>query len=143
VRFWDASAIVPLCVEEPRSQTIDRALEDDPQMVVWWTTPVECASAFVRLECESILDPRGLATAHELLRQFERRWHEVQPSIGIRDLATQLLRLHDLRAADALQLAAACEWSGRPASGDFLTFDARLLAAAQREGFSAPELPPG
>ncbi|MFV1988837.1 MAG: hypothetical protein ACC682_16315 [Gemmatimonadota bacterium] len=33
----------------------------------------------------------------------------------------------------------ACEWSGRPASGVFMTFDVRLAAAARREGFEVPE----
>ncbi len=111
-------------------------------MVVWWTSPVECASAFARLERESVLGPRGVAAALELLRQLERRWYVVEPSSGLRDLASQLLRVHDLRAADALQLAAACEWSGRPASGAFLTFDGRLSAAAQREGFTVEPIEP-
>lgn len=40
-----------------------------------------------------------------------------------------------LRAADALQLAAAIEWAGTPVSGGFVTFDQRLARAAEREGF--------
>jgi hypothetical protein len=46
-----------------------------------------------------------------------------------------VLRLHPLRAADATQLAAALEWGGSPPEGHFVSFDQRLNAAAQREGF--------
>jgi predicted nucleic acid-binding protein len=47
----------------------------------------------------------------------------------------RVLRLHALRAADALQLAAALEWSGSPAAGVIVSFDERLAQAAAREGF--------
>lgn len=81
--------------------------------------------------------------ALDVLRRLERAWYEIEPSSGLREVAVQLLHLHDLGAADALQLAAALEWSGRPASGEFLTFDGRLAAAARREGFAVRELAPG
>jgi predicted nucleic acid-binding protein len=45
--------------------------------------------------------------------------------------------VHPLRAADALQLAAALEWSGN-ASGTFITYDERLRDSASREGFTTP-----
>jgi hypothetical protein len=47
-----------------------------------------------------------------------------------------VLRAHPLRAADALQLAAAIAAAdGSPASMSFLTLDDRLGDAASREGF--------
>ncbi len=49
-----------------------------------------------------------------------------------RDSAKRFLRVHDLRAADALQLAA----ESRPSTLAFVCLDARLLDAAQREGFA-------
>ena len=42
------------------------------------------------------------------------------------------------RAAEALQLAAALESSGSTPSGVFITYDERLRAAAEREGFTTP-----
>lgn len=142
MRYWDASAIVPLLVEEPRTGVVANALERDPEMIVWWATPVECASAIARLERGGELPTGDSEAALDNLRRLERGWYEVMPSTGLRDLATRLLRSHDLRAADALQLAAAGEWSGRPASGEFLTFDGRLGDAARREGFEVPALAP-
>jgi hypothetical protein len=51
--------------------------------------------------------------------------------------AHRLLEAHPLRAADALQLAAALIGVfDRPAGFDFVTFDGILGAAAEREGFS-------
>jgi hypothetical protein len=51
-------------------------------------------------------------------------------------LARRLLRVHALRAADALQLGAALAWAeGRPAGRVLHTLDAHLAIAAEREGF--------
>jgi hypothetical protein len=52
-------------------------------------------------------------------------------------VAKRLLRVHPLRTADALQLAAAliaCE--GEPAGLGFMAFDERLRMAADREGLA-------
>ena len=47
-----------------------------------------------------------------------------------------LLRVHVLRAADALQLAAAIlAAGGRPSTLGFVCFDERLATAARKEGF--------
>jgi hypothetical protein len=46
----------------------------------------------------------------------------VPPTLGVRDLTIRLLRVHSLRAADALQLAAAITVAeGRPSSLEFVT----------------------
>jgi len=56
--------------------------------------------------------------------------------VTLRDAARRLLRVHDLRAADALQLAAALAAAeGRPMTLTLLCLDDRLGAAAEREGF--------
>jgi predicted nucleic acid-binding protein len=50
----------------------------------------------------------------------------------------RLLRIHSLRAADAIQLAAALEWSGSlpDSSATLVTLDRRLAEAADLEGFT-------
>lgn len=56
------------------------------------------------------------------------------------ELAHRLLRVHPLRAADALQLAAATiAAERRPPTLTFVTLDDRLRAAADREGFRIVE----
>lgn len=56
-----------------------------------------------------------------------------------KDVARNLLQAHPLRAADALQLAAALLWTSRKPMGRvFHTFDVRLADAARKEGFTVP-----
>jgi hypothetical protein len=58
-------------------------------------------------------------------------------SEGIREAAARFLRVHPLRAADALQLAAAfAAAERRPASLEIVTLDDRLANAARKEGFA-------
>jgi uncharacterized protein len=136
VRFWDSSAVVPLLVEETARGALLRLLEADGGLIVWWATPVECVSALARREREGALDAAGANVALSRLRDLEPAWVEVNPSPAIRNLAQRLLRVHALRAADTLQLAAAIVAAEHdPASLGFVCLDARLTAAAQREGF--------
>ena len=113
-------------------------LAKDREMVVWWGSSIECASAIARLHRERHLTDQDERSATETLAVLRRSWFEVQPGESIREQTFRLLRLHPLRAPDALQLAAALEWSGAPVSGIFTCFDDRLRIAARREGFSPP-----
>jgi hypothetical protein len=70
------------------------------------------------------------------LRAAARGWTEVPPIDKVRDQATRLLRLHSLRAPDALHLAAALVLAGfEPRTLPLVTLDLQLAAAARREGF--------
>ena len=135
--FWDSSAVVPLILDQPLSTRARTLLRDGPAMAVWWGTPVECASAVARLRRDGLLDTEAEAGALRLLEQLRLSWHEVLPGDRLRAQALRVLRIHPLRAGDALQLAAAREWAGAPAAGGLVTFDERLAAAAEREGFEA------
>ena len=69
-----------------------------------------------------------------------RNWAEIAPSARLRQTAERLLRVHPLRAADALQLAAAIVAAdGDPETMAFMTLDERLALAARREGFPVVE----
>jgi predicted nucleic acid-binding protein len=138
VRFWDASAIVPLLVSEQRTRDLLSLLERDPTMLVWWGTPVECTSAVARREREGALDSEDAATALDRLRSLADSWQEILPSDPVRSTAQRLLRVHPLRAADALQLAAAIlAAEHEPSSLEVVCLDERLVDAARREGFPA------
>lgn len=136
MRFWDSSAVVPLLLEQPQSDRARALLAEDPEVVIWWGTPVECASAFARIRREGTLSDSDEAALAHKLQDLRRIWYEMTPGDHLRAQALRVLRLHPLRTADALQLAAALEWSGSPASGTLVTFDERLAFAAEREGFS-------
>jgi predicted nucleic acid-binding protein len=137
LRFWDSSAIIPLTVTEASTDAMRAVAEEDPVMCVWWGTEVECVSALARLDREGALSEGAITVALERLDLLAEGWNEVQPVAALRTVARRLLRVHPLRAADALQLAAAVVAAeGQPASLGIVTLDERLAAAARREGFT-------
>lgn len=137
MKYWDSSALVSLLVEEPMSARRRAVLRQDPAVVTWWTSQVECASALNRLHREHAIDPAGLGQSLERLRVFTETWLEVRPMQRVRNRSLRLLRIHSLRSADAMQLAAALVASGEdPLKLDFVCSDARLSAAASQEGFT-------
>jgi uncharacterized protein len=142
MRFWDASAVVPLLLEQPASARARTLLAEDPAVVIWWGTPVECASALARLRRDGHLSTADEAAANARAEAYRLGWYEMLPGDSLRAQALRVLRLHPVRAADALQLAAALEWSGTPASGSMVTFDERLAEAATREGLAVERLSP-
>jgi hypothetical protein len=136
MKFWDSSAIVPLLAAEPGRDRVLALLEEDTDMVVWWATPVECASALARREREGRLSIPATTEALDRLRLLSAGWNEVVPTDAVRNTAFRLLRVHSLRAADSLQLAAAVLAAEHdPPSLGFVSLDDRLGEAAQREGF--------
>ena len=110
-------------------------------MLVWWGSEVECVSALARREREGAIAARAVETALRRLRQFADGWHEIDPNDAIRETAERFLRVHPLRAADALQLAAAfAAAERRPSSLEIVTLDGRLADVARREGFMTAKL---
>lgn len=142
--FWDSSAIVPLLVAEPTTRRLQALATRDSDMLVWWGSEVECASALARLERTGALNAMGAALAYDRLKQLCDTWHEVEASDIVRENAIRFLRVHPLRAADALQLAAAFTAAERrPASLQLLTLDERLADAARKEGFALLKIAAG
>jgi predicted nucleic acid-binding protein len=142
MRFWDASAIVPLVVAEATTKALQGLAAADPVVLVWWATEVECASAIARLERDGALDPPAVIEAFDRLKRLADGWHEVDPNDTIREAAVRFLRVHPLRSADALQLAAAfVAAERRPSSLEVVTLDDRLAAAARKEGFALIDVP--
>lgn len=136
VRFWDASALIPLWIQQSSRPMVGPIMDEDPQLVVWWGTVVECTSAIARLSREG-LDSQAIEQASAVLQAMASNWVEVEPTEQLRTTAEQLLWVHALRAADAFQLAAALRWSGgQPVGAGFVCLDERLREAARREGFT-------
>jgi len=134
VRFWDASAVVPLIIDEAAATPAIGADAKLP-MVVWWGTVVEATSAIARRERAGNLSNEQVLRCYDLLQKLSARWLEVMPSDSLRRTAQRLLRVHALKAADSLQLAAALAASSdRSDSFDFVCRVSRLAEAAAREG---------
>ncbi len=135
MRFWDSSALVPLLLDEPTSPLMVAEYIRDPEVIARWGTGIECVSALARAEREGRLATTAMADAIERLEALELAWAEVQPTDQLRELAVRLLRVHALRASDALQLAAALVAAeGHPGSLTVVSLDERLALAAEREG---------
>ncbi len=93
--------------------------------------------ARARREHEKLVSADEVASALVLARELIDSWHEIVPSDAVRRTAERLMRVHSLRAADSLQLAAALIAADHdPATLDLVCLDARLGAAARREGFA-------
>lgn len=136
MKFWDTSAVVPLCVDEPATAGLRRVATSDPGFVVWWSTRTECLSALARRRRERQIKPATDERARRVLRELVGVWAEILPTETVRQRSERLLTVHALRAADAFQLAAALLWSrGRTSDQGFVCLDDRLREAAEREGF--------
>ncbi len=110
--------------------------------MVWWGSLVEIHSAICRLYRDMEITDLEKQGAAARLRLLSRGWREILPDDQVRDLATQLLDKHPLRAADGLQLAASLIWCELgPSRRSFICGDQRLAEAAGAAGFSVLELP--
>jgi len=118
------------------SEAAGGLLREDGALAVWWITWVECAVALNRLAREGELDEKTMAEARALLDRLAEDWSVIQPVNEVRLLAERLSMRHPLKAADALQLAAALVWCDEETEGrDFVCLDERLRRAASDEGF--------
>jgi len=137
MRFWDSSAIIPICLKERASEAVKVLMKDDEDIVVWWTTYIECLSALSRRQREGVLTSGDIGKARAILSTLAAAWSEVQPTEMVRLRAERLLSTHPLRAADALQLAAALVWAQeRPRGLEFVCLDQNLRESSLKEGFS-------
>jgi len=135
VKFWDASALVPLVIREAGSDLVRSWLRDDPDLVLWALTRVELVSAIERRAREKKLSSRQRALALGRIERISKDAHEVSDVVAVRSRAVPLLARHPIGAADAVQLSAALIISDpEPSSLTVVALDRRLAEAAEREG---------
>jgi predicted nucleic acid-binding protein len=140
--FWDTSGVVLLCTHQAAAGAARRIAQRCRRIVLWWGTPVEARSAFMRLVREGVLSSSELAGASRRLATLTRVASEIEPTQEIRTIAESVLDKHDLRAADAFQLAAALVLCHeKPRGRWFVCFDRRLAAAADVTGFTVLPTP--
>ena len=137
MKFWDSSAILPLVVREASTPQIRSLVEDETELLVWWATRIETLSAVARIAREGGLSTTQVQAVLEDLGELLRTARVVEPTNAVIARAERLLFNHALRAAAALQLAAALVAAQeRPQEIQFVTLDQRLRLAAGREGFT-------
>lgn len=137
MKFWDASAIVPLIVAEEHTDYCVEALSADSEMLIWCLSRVEVVSALCRRAREGVLSEDEFRKAKERLAVILDSAYEVSAIEKVRSRALRLLEVHPLRAADACQLAAALVATQEdPERLPIVCFDHRLEGAALKEGFA-------
>lgn len=135
--FWDSSALVPLCTNEPRSISAGRLWKSFSQKSVWWAASVEISSALARLERENLISLQKRLNAEKRLEILEKVWTEIQPAPRIKELARTFPAQYKTKAADSFQLAAALVWCREnPKGRDFVSGDEHLIKTAEAVGFT-------
>jgi predicted nucleic acid-binding protein len=135
--FWDASAVVPLCIPETATPWPHRLQAGWRPLIVWWGTPIDVRTALARTRRETRLSEKRHRQALTTLERLRESWREILPSDRVRDLAAGLAERQDIRAGDALQLAAAIVWChGEPHDRVFFCLDRPLALAAEHAGFT-------
>jgi predicted nucleic acid-binding protein len=134
--FWDSSAILSIIASQSAKTDLMTLFENDPSIVLWWGTCVELSSGLCRLRREDVIDDTALSELLKVTQQIACDADEIEPSEKLRQTSIRILRVHNLRAADSLQLAAALIWTdSRPNGSRFVCLDKRLREAAEKEGF--------
>lgn len=137
MKFWDSSALVALHIEQAATAEVRALYERDPDVVAWTLSDVELRSAVCRLGRDGAMTT---ANAEDAITRIEEFWDSVEvvsmiDAVKVR--AKRVLDLHELRAADAMQLAAALTVAqDEPPGWGFVCLDDRLREAARRERFS-------
>ena len=133
MRYWDASALVPLIVAEPVSDAMRERLAEDDRIATWVWSYTEIVSAVER-RARAISPDQRLSVLQRLLLLAES-WDEVTDTLAVRSRANSLLARHPLRAADAGQLGAALLLQEQVVTPlPFVCLDRELSIAAGREG---------
>jgi len=135
MRYWDASALVPLVAADAHTEDVRGWLRDDQTIVTWAWTRVEIVSAIERRSRDGQLTRAERRLALTRFDTMAGAWDEVTDILAVRARALPLLGRHPLRAADAAQLGAALlirDELGTPPA--FVCLDNRLAIAAEREG---------
>ena len=121
---------------EPASPKVEAILRRDPDVVYWWGTALDCASALAAAKRQGTFSDADFQRSQAVIEHLRQRAFEVQPSSEVRARALRIVAVHPLRAPAALQLAAALVWCREHTQGAFLvSLDERLRLAAALEGF--------
>ena len=135
--FWDSSALVPLCINEPRSILAGKLWKQFPEKFVWWETSIEISSALARIRRENNITSAQRQKAEKRLETIEKIWREIQPVARVKELARTFPALYSLKAADSMQLASALVWcQEKPKNRDFISGDEKLIKVAEAVGFT-------
>lgn len=132
--FVDASGLVKRYVRERGSAQLRTLLATHP-IAVSRLSEIEVPSALIRLARDGRLAVRSRDRALQAFVADFPSWHIVELTPAVTALAQTMLRRHELRAGDAIQLASALWLRATIPLAALLAFDTRLASAAKAEQF--------
>lgn len=136
MKFWDASAVIPLLLTEKQSDYCLQILKDDQDVLLWCLSRVEIVSAMTRRLREQSLTFGEFQSAKIRLQHILEGAYQITALEKVMNRAVRLLEVHPLRAADACQLASVLVATQEdPYRVSLICFDERLKEAAIKEGF--------
>ena len=139
--FLDTSALVKLYVREAGTAQMIRLAtrSDEPRLIILSLSRVELRSAIRRRVRSRELSQENAAAALALFGEHLTSVFVVQPvAEAVLERALAIIDAYDLRAYDAIQLAACLAQAWPEADGlvTFVSADRRLLAVAEAAGLS-------
>ncbi len=136
LKLWHTSALLSILLQQAATAELLAMIAADRTMALWWGTRAEAVSAICRLRRAGEVDESSASHLISRVNALSSAAYEVQPTEEVRTGACRMVRVHELRAGDALQLGAALVLADHQPSGmGFVCLDRRLRDAAEREGF--------
>lgn len=134
MKFWDASALVPLMINEEATSIVRKCLSEDERIITWAWSRFEVVSAIERRVREGSVSRSERRNVLERFQAFANSWDEITDLVSVRTKAIALLARHPIRATDAGQLGAALLVDEvTPGVLSFVCLDQRLSIAAELE----------
>lgn len=137
--YFDTSAVIPLIIDEPSSESCKRLWNDATRVVSVRLLYAEARAALARAQRLGRLTRGGLASAVALLDEISSQVDHIDITDPLVRTAGALAEEQQLRGYDAVHLAAAQAVAG----GDtvFASGDQQLISAASRLGLIVTPCP--
>ncbi|MCP4669257.1 MAG: type II toxin-antitoxin system VapC family toxin [Deltaproteobacteria bacterium] len=133
VVYWDASAILSILFTDKHSQIAKRWADREGFHLISTLAYAETCAVIARMKRENLLSDLLIQAAWDVLQDGPWRHLNALPERGMmHDLSSKW----PLRGADLWHLATAKGLQGQLPELSLLTFDHRLLKAAEGEGLS-------
>lgn len=133
VVYWDASAVISVLTEDAHHKKAMELYGAEGIHLLSTLAYAEVAAVLARAKRERVLDERQLAEAHLILDSYP--WRRIMANPGQEDVR-RLAERWPLRGADLWHLALAMTLKREFSELVLLTFDGKLLSAAQGEGLT-------
>mgnify|MGYP002636985796 CR=1 FL=1 len=131
--YWDASALVSLLVQDSHTKAARRELRNGSHHLVSSLAMAEVLAVLAWTAREVPGSAEAVGEVQEEFLAGPWAWLSISPS---RDTCGNLADAHSLKGADLWHRAAAVDLREELPGLRLLTYDARLAAAAEREGLA-------